>query len=67
MSNSELVLLALNCAYGEGLKKFKPLVERYALLHNIDPADRIRFALDSHFKPRAFELPRRSRSKKARP
>lgn len=67
MSNSELVLLALNCAYGEGRKKFKPMVERYALLHNIDPADRQRFDLDSYFKTRAFGLPRRSQSKKARP
>lgn len=65
LSNSELVLLALNCAYGEGQKKFKPLVERYALLHNIDPADRIRFNLDNHFKPRAFGLPARKGGKVA--
>lgn len=35
LSESELILLAGNCAYGEGSEKFRDLVEKYALLHNI--------------------------------
>jgi len=39
LSNAEIVLLALNCAYGEGRFKFKDLIEEYALLHNISQSD----------------------------
>ena len=56
MSDSELVLIALNCAFGPGHEKFKPLVERYALLHNINPSDRALFGLDELFEPYAFGI-----------
>ncbi len=56
MSDAELVLVALNCAFGPGHEKFKPLVERYALLHNMDPQDRHLFKLDDLFEPEAFGL-----------
>ena len=39
LSNAEIIILALNCCYGEGRRKFKPLVEKYALLHNISEYD----------------------------
>jgi hypothetical protein len=35
LSDSEIVLLGLNCEYGEGKDKFYPLIKQYALLHNI--------------------------------
>lgn len=53
-SNSEQVLIALNCIYGEGREKFKILVERYSLLHNIDMDDRNSLKLDDLFAPSAF-------------
>lgn len=56
MSDSELVLVALNCAFGPGHEKFKPLVERYALLHNMNPSDRSLFGLDDLFEPTAFGI-----------
>lgn len=56
MSDSELVLVALNCAFGPGHEKFKPLVERYALLHNMHPSDRALFELDALFEPSAFGI-----------
>jgi Putative phage abortive infection protein len=55
LSSAEITLIALNCAHGEGREKFLRWVERYSLLHNIDPADRRRFELDLHFRPRAFD------------
>ena len=55
LSNAEIVLIALNCAHGEGREKFLKWVEMYSLLHNIDPKDRIRFELDVYFRPRAFD------------
>ena len=54
LSNSEIVLLALNCLHGEGEKKFKPLVEKYALLHNISEQDADHWELVSGFAPAAF-------------
>lgn len=56
MSDSELVLVALNCAFGPGHEKFKPLIERYALLHNMNPSDRTLFGLDDKFEPEAFGI-----------
>lgn len=56
MADSELLLVALNCAYGEGREKFKPLVERYALLHNMNPDDIRSFALRDLFEATAFGL-----------
>lgn len=55
LSNAEIVMIALNCAYGEGKEKMAPLVERYSLLHNMDRLSRARLAMDRHFKPRAFD------------
>jgi hypothetical protein len=55
LSNSEQVLLALNCAHGEGRSKFKGAVEYYALLHNIAAVDRSSLALDVLFEPGAFD------------
>ena len=56
MSDAELVLVALNCAFGAGHDKFKPLVERYALLHNMNRADIELFELVELFAPEAFGL-----------
>jgi hypothetical protein len=39
LSNAEIVLIALNCMFGGGRQKLKPLVEEFALLHNISTAD----------------------------
>lgn len=36
LSNSEQVLLYYNCLHPNGVLKFRPLVEKYALLNNID-------------------------------
>lgn len=35
LSNSEQILLMYNCSVGKGRAKFRDLVERYALLHNM--------------------------------
>jgi hypothetical protein len=35
LSNSEMILIGMNCAFGAGSPKLKILVEKYALLHNI--------------------------------
>lgn len=56
LSESELTLVALNCAYGEGEEKFKPLIERYALLHNLSDEARQKWQLDTSFTPEAFAL-----------
>jgi hypothetical protein len=55
LSNSEQALVAMNCAYGEGAEKFKPLVEKYCFLHNLDEKDIINLDLDGYFEPTAFE------------
>lgn len=57
LSDAELALLALNCTYGDGRAKFKPLLEEYALLHNISPHYRALLQLDGKFEPGAFDLP----------
>jgi hypothetical protein len=36
LSQSELYFIFLNCAFGEGREKFKPLAEKYALFNNLD-------------------------------
>jgi hypothetical protein len=56
LSDAELSLLALNCIYGEGLEKFKPLVEKYALLHNLSDHYRDVLKLSDKFEPGAFEI-----------
>ena len=54
-SNNEQILIALNCAFGEGVSKFKPLLEKYAMLHNLHPKDIERMNLRASFAPSAFE------------
>jgi len=56
LSESELILIGLNCAYGEGAEKFRPLVEKYALLHNISMRARQNWQLNAHYHPSAFEV-----------
>ncbi|RZJ84072.1 MAG: hypothetical protein EOO20_21740 [Chryseobacterium sp.] len=36
LSNSEQILLFFNCLHSNGIEKFKPLVEKYHLFHNLD-------------------------------
>lgn len=54
MSNSEILLIALNCAYGAGYENFKPLIEKCAILHNISHLDIDAYGLREIFAPRAF-------------
>ncbi|WP_301750750.1 putative phage abortive infection protein [uncultured Erythrobacter sp.] len=54
LSEGEIALLALSCDYGEGRQKFKVLVEKYALLHNLSEHE-IRFwKLRSKYSKSAF-------------
>jgi hypothetical protein len=55
LSDAELLLLALNCAYGEGRHKFKKTVEAYSLLHNLSDTYRRKYIRDDMFLPVAFE------------
>jgi hypothetical protein len=55
LSDSELVLIALNCAHGEGFDKFKPLIEKYALLHNVSAGARNFYNLESLFLASSFD------------
>lgn len=65
MSNSELMLLGFNCAFGKGKDKFKPIVEEFSLLDNIDFGDMkgIEAEFRNQFSPTAFssELARQAR------
>ena len=54
LSNSEIVLLGLNCMFGGGRIKFKPLVEKYALLHNISARDARDTLISKSFDASAF-------------
>lgn len=54
LSDDEVLLIALNCLYGGGKEKFKPLVERYALLHNMRRDDIDRLKLRDKFEAGAF-------------
>ena len=56
LSESETLALALNCVWGEGLEKFKPLVERYALLHNLSEQRIEKYKLRGLFEPAAFSF-----------
>jgi len=56
LSNNELILIALTCALGEGQAKFKFLVEKYALLHNLHSDDADKLNLRDWFAPSAFEV-----------
>lgn len=55
LSEAELVMIAVNCAVGEGVGKFKPLVEKYALLHNISDSSKSDWSLAKYFDVQAFE------------
>jgi hypothetical protein len=55
LSQSELILIALNCAFGEGKEKFQPLIEKYAFLHNISQPNRQQYSLSGHFSSKAFD------------
>lgn len=55
LSEYEIFLLALNCALGDGREKFKPLIERYALLHNLSHRLSSQYNLKDKFEAGAFE------------
>lgn len=55
LSESELILIGANCAYGEGVGRFQDLVETYALLHNISPEAKAKYKLDEKLALGAFE------------
>lgn len=55
LSESELVLIGVNCAYGEGVEKFKGLVEKYALLHNLSEEARGTYLFYNMFALAAFD------------
>jgi len=54
LSNAEIVLIALNCMYGGGKLKLKPLVEEFAILHNISTSDAKSRRIIAAFEPSAF-------------
>jgi hypothetical protein len=54
LSRSEILLIGLNCAHGGGKEKLKPLVEKYAILHNISATEARRLYLISEFSQAAF-------------
>lgn len=54
LSNSEMILIGLNCIHGGGKDKLKPLVEKYAMLHNISEKNAKEYGLIDEFKPTAF-------------
>lgn len=54
LSNQETLLLFYNCSSGAGLEKFKPLVERYALLKNMPRDQLLSSAHLNWFEPGAF-------------
>lgn len=54
LSNSEILLIGANAAVGGGAEKFKPLIEKYALLHNISATDARNYDLLPAFRKGAF-------------
>jgi hypothetical protein len=54
LSNAEIVLIGLNCLHGGGKTKLKPLVEKYALLHNISSEFAEKWELTTQFDSTAF-------------
>jgi hypothetical protein len=57
LSESEIILLGINCEFGEGREKFLPLVEKYSMLHNISDTGRRKWFGDTAIKNLAFEPP----------
>lgn len=56
LSEAEILALALNCVWGEGREKFKPLVEQYALLHNLSVEKIEAYKLRALFEATAFDV-----------
>jgi hypothetical protein len=54
LSSSELILLGLNGKFGGGVLKFAPLIEQYAILHNISADQANRLHLTRLYKKGAF-------------
>jgi Putative phage abortive infection protein len=54
LSNAEMVLIGLNCIHGGGEAKLKPLLEKYALLHNISSQFAEKWEITTQFNPTAF-------------
>lgn len=54
LSEAELILIALNCEYGHGQEKFKPLVLDYALLHNLSESAIATWKLNDCYEREAF-------------
>jgi hypothetical protein len=54
LSNSEMVLIALDCMYGGGKLKLRPLIEEYELLHNISQPAIDRWRMSDFLGPQAF-------------
>jgi hypothetical protein len=57
LSESELILIGLNCAHGEGREKFKEIVEEYSLMHNLSLEGRTKHNFTSIFALTAFDRP----------
>lgn len=53
LSSYEQVLLYYNCIHQNGNKRFKPYIEKYSLLHNIDANELLD---DSHYKNDFYSL-----------
>lgn len=58
LSNAEIALIGLNCEHGEGREKFKPLVEKYAILKNLSHDLIQKYELDKSFSSSAFSYQR---------
>jgi hypothetical protein len=54
LSNSEMVLIALDCMYGGGKLKLRPLIEEYELLHNISQPAIDRWRMLDYLSQQAF-------------
>lgn len=54
LSNSELLIISMNCAFGEGYRSFRPLAEKYALFHNIPKEQISYYKLKSKISASAF-------------
>jgi hypothetical protein len=54
LSDTEMVLIGLDCMYGGGRKKLKTLVERHGLLHNVSETSIEEWGMAGAFHPSAF-------------
>jgi len=54
LSSYEQVILFYNCLHQNGVKKFKPLIEKYAVFKNIDENLLLNFShIDDAYEPTA--------------